>query len=503
MHNTGPRSSSRFSFISGLIEKVRGGIELLKDGYKIITQKEAFILGELTDRAAQSQDGYASTYIGLPFFKLASFHVFTGEHHLKEAVSYGEYQEAFPEKYDPRARQLFDPLKDFLGNESIINLNGPEVPMERKVIKDHLTMYKALDASKEVFSKIAANWSQTQSINHQICLACTQVIATAWLHCKDIPEELIPLLKKAEHAVFNRDKVSNSDFEKLKRDFQALNDAYMDANEPKILSEDSYLKHMLETGKAKHLKELNGLFALVVEGNITTVLTCAILELASNKELQSQLREELKSVDLKDLDSINGFAKIKSLKQLHNIYIESLRTFAPAPPLVRYASKAGRIGDKEISARSYLFMPLRSIMHDHKKWENPEHFNPQRHENTPHKINFYPLTPFSTGPRVCPASFGFTEALFKTALVILFKNNELSLTSHASVEQIPVKTKEPRLKQSYFGKLEKNEPSARAIPVTPYHAVLIRGENELRSFLQSPSVVSDMTNDRRNVRYHF
>ncbi len=486
--------------MSGLIEKVCEGIELLKDGYKIITQKEGFILGELTDRADQSEDGYASTYIGLPFFKLASFHVFTGERYLKEAVSYGEYQEGFPEKFDPRARQLFEPLKDFLGNESIINLNGPEVPMERKAIKDHLTMAKALDASKEVFMRIAANWSQNQSINHQICLACTQVIASAWLHCKDIPRELVPLLKKAEHAVFNRDKISNSDFDKLKRDFQTLNDAYMDANEAKILSEDSYLKHMLETRKAKHLKDLKGLYALVVEGNITTVMTCAILEIASNKELQRQLREELKSVDIKDLDSLNGFAKIKSLKLLNNIYLESLRAFSPAPPLVRYASKAGKIGGKDIAARSYLFMPLRKIMHNSKKWENPEQFIPQRHENTLHRINFYPLTPFSTGPRVCPASFGFTEALFKTAMVILFKNNQLSLTSHAFVEQIPVNTKEPRLKQTYFGKLEKGTRGADVLPLTPAYDVQMRSNTDLVSI---PLPIPVPPNHQQDFRIRF
>lgn len=433
----------------------RNSIQLFSDGYKIITQQEKFILGELADRASQSEDGYASTYIGLPFLKLASFHVVTGEKYLKEAVSYGEYQENNPSAFDPKARSLFDPLKDFLGNTSIINMNGPGVAEERKAIKNYLTMNNALAASVEVFAGTANNWSDHKSINDQICFACTQVIASAWFNCKNIPEDIVPLLKKAEHYVFNRDKVSDRDFQRLKDQFRLLNDTYMKENEEAILSKDNYLKHMLQTRGVSHLKDLNGLFALVVEGNITTVLTCAVLQIATNKELQAQLKEELKTLGDVDISSSQGYEKVKRLKLLNNIYLESLRLFSPAPPLVRYASQQGKIADKKISARSYLFMPLRRVMYDPKKWDNPYQFDPTRHEHSTTRVNFYPLTPFSTGPRVCPASFGFAEALFKTALVSLFREKNLLLTSHDSIERIPVNAKEPRLRQEYFGKLTK------------------------------------------------
>ncbi|MBI2790687.1 MAG: cytochrome P450 [Gammaproteobacteria bacterium] len=433
----------------------RNSIQLFSDGYKIITQKENFILGELADRASQSEDGYASTYLGLPFLKLASFHVLTGEKYLKEGVSYGEYQESKPSAFDPKARSLFDPLKDFLGNTSIINMNGPEVSEERKAIKNYLTMSSALAASLEVFAETAQNWSSHKSINDQICFACTQVIASAWFNCKNIPEEIVPLLKKAERYVFNRDKVSDSKFKELKDEFRLLNDTYMKKNEEAILSKDNYLKHMLRTRGVSHLKDLNGLFALVVEGNITTVLTCAVLQIASNKQLQAQLKEELQTLEGINISSAEGYEKVKRLKILNNIYLESLRLFSPAPPLVRYASKQGKIADKKISARSYLFMPLRRVMYDPKKWDHPYEFDPTRHERSATRVNFYPLTPFSTGPRVCPASFGFAEALFKIALVSIFKGMILSLTSHDSIELIPVNAKEPRLRQEYFGKLTK------------------------------------------------
>jgi len=455
-----------FGFLSGvangITQSVNSGIQVITqtDAYKIITQREGFVLGELAERALNSNDGYASTYLGLPFLKLASFHVVTGQKYLKEATSFGEYDKKALEKFDPQSRSLFDPLKEFLGDASIINKNGPEVNDERRAIKHYLSTSKAAAVSRDVFADIVKNWSADKSINDQICYACTQVIATAWFNCKNIPEEIVPLLKKAEYYVFNRDKVSKADFNKLRDQLKALNDKYMQDHAAEILGTDNYLKYMFEERKAKNLADLNGLLGLVVEGNITTVLTCAILQIATQPELQKALREELKDFDMCELSSseggikVEGYAKLKKLKLLNNIYLEALRYFSPAPPLVRYASNAGKIADKDIPARSYLFMPLRQVMYDSKNWVNPQVFDPSRHEESRIGVNNYPLTPFSTGPRVCPASFGFAEALFKIALISIFKDQELRLTSHTQLEKIPVKTKEPRLRQDYFGELK-------------------------------------------------
>jgi hypothetical protein len=114
---------------------------------KIIRYQEGFILGELTDRALQSEMGYAQTYIGLPFAKIYNFVVLTNEQLVKEGAAYGEFSKEDPEHYDSKARSIFDPLKNFLGMESIINQNGPEVPVERAAIKSYLTANKGLEAS--------------------------------------------------------------------------------------------------------------------------------------------------------------------------------------------------------------------------------------------------------------------------------------------------------------------------------------------------------------------
>src|SRR5690606_18923841 len=143
---------------------------------------DKFFFQELADRAIASQQGYATTYLGLPFLHTLSYYaskylgtpsldifnffVFTGEQFVKEATSYGEYSENNPTKFDAKARSLFDPIKEFLGDPSIVNMNGPEVTEERRGIKNYLTAHNGQDATWEVTEKVLRNWSNDKSLNH-------------------------------------------------------------------------------------------------------------------------------------------------------------------------------------------------------------------------------------------------------------------------------------------------------------------------------------------------
>ncbi len=447
-------------------KKIAQGISYafnLDESYKIIRQQEGYFFDEFASRSIKDGKGYASTYLGLPFLRAYSFFVFTGDKFVKEAAAYGEFNKEHPSHYDPKARSLFEPVKEFLHDPAIVNMNGPEVAEERMGIKNYLSQGRAEAATWEVTDKLLRNWSNEKSLNHTICLLCTQVIAQGWFNLKDVPEELIPLLKTAEHYVFNRDKVSKVDFEKLREQIQTLNDKFLTSQKDNLSEKDSYLGFLkIHRGK-NSVTDLNALAALIVEGNITTVLTGAVLQLANNPDLQQRLRSELLSLDPAHMRTNEGYLQIKRLPLLHNIYLESLRYYSPSPPMARYASKAGNINGVHIPARSYIFIPLRQVLHDPNQWPNPSVFDPSRHQGSTRSLNQYPLTPFSTGPRVCPASFGFAEALFKVALVQLFRENQLNLTSHDSVEQIPVAIKEPRFKQAYFGRMSRaalrSEPS--------------------------------------------
>ncbi|MCS5711270.1 cytochrome P450 [Candidatus Berkiella aquae] len=495
---TGPKQllSSMIQTVLNPLRKIGTGLTYyMGDSGKIIRDGEKFMFTELADRAVASQQGHSSTYLGLPFLSLYHFHIFTGENFVKEAVSYGEYSEKFPGKFDAKARSLFDPVKEFLGDPAIVNMNGKEVKAERFGIKNNLSQARAVSAAANVFDRMLSNWAEEKSLNHIICYACTQIIAKAWYNLDEVPEELIPLLKTAEYYVFNRDKVSDQDFENLRQQIKDLNDRVISEQEENIRKGESYLTYLQEARGKKRLADLNALAGLVVEGNITTVVTGALLQIATNQELQNRLREEIKSINF-DIGSPEGYQKLKELPLLHQVYLETLRYYSPSPPMARYASKAGTINGVHIPARSYLFIPLRRVMHDPKQWSHPEIFDPSRHEAGSRRLNEFPLTPFSTGPRVCPASFGFAEAMFKIAIAKIIMNNELTLTSHADIETIPVETKEPRFKQTYFVKLnnlaQKAESQAE-VDLTPTQVLRMRGATSYSPNTSSSSTLENNT----------
>ncbi len=483
---------------------------LLGDAPAIIQQKDKFFFQELADRAMASQQGYASTYLGLPLLHTLSyyaskylgipsldvfnFYVFTGENFVKEATSYGEYVENNPRKFDAKARSLFEPIKDFLGDPAIVNMNGPEVTEERRGIKNYLTGNRGQSATWEVTQKLMQNWSNEKSINHMICLLCTQAIAQGWFNLKDVPEELVPLLKTAEHYVFNREEVSNEDFERLRKQIKELSDRVLTEQSANVSEDDSYIGFLKTHRHKAHVTDLNALAGLVVEGNITTIITGAVLQLASNRDLQNRLRQALQQLPRSTSTPNLDYAAIKNEPLLHQIYLETLRFYSPSPPLARYASKAGTINGVHIPARSYLFIPLRRVMHDPAQWPNPQTFDPSRHQGNSLQPNVYPLVPFSVGPRVCPASFGFAEAMFKIALVQIFRENELILTSHDSVEQIPVAIKEPRFKQTYFGQLRRLSQDNES-EFGPSRTLQYDARKSSKSH-KGPSLVGDRTVDR-------
>lgn len=435
---------------------------VLGDFGKLARYQEDFIFGELADRSVESKEGYSETYIGLPFLRAQSFFIFTGEKYLKAAAEFGEYIEDKPEDtdevkrknaahFDPEARSLFDPLKKFLGMKSIINMNGPEVKQERAAIMQSLSISRARKAAWDISDQQKQNWSDQKSLNTLLSSISVQIIAAAWFNIDTIPEELIPLLKKAEYYVFNRHKVSNADFEKLREQIEALNQVELKKQEAKITSGPSYLTYLKEDRSMDSLAKLNAFAALLVEGNITTVLMGAVLQLATNINLQERLRKEINAIAHIDLRSKEGYYAIKELPLLNQIYLESLRYYSPAAPIGRKSSRAGEVNGLYIPPRSYLFIPLRRIMHDPKLWTHPEQFDPSRFASGNLAVGQYPLKPYSDGLRKCPASYGFAEAAFKITLVNLFKDHELKLTSHAAIEHIPVATKEARFKQQYKG----------------------------------------------------
>lgn len=440
----------------------------LSDKEKIISTKGDFFFAELAERAEQSPEGYAHTYLEFPYlpFLKTHFFVFTGENLVREAITYGDHIPN-PLYFDANARIPFSPLEEFLEMRTLITQNGPEVRRERQVLKEFISAHEdTLKTVDNEFSSTVRNWSNAQSINESIQKPCVNIVAKIMFNINKLPQQIYPLIRKAEEVIFNYDNVDPETFYELKMLIKEMNIDYLNQHHRQIFSANSYLNY-LRNGN-NNFTHLNPLGGLIVEGNLTAALTGVVLQLATSPELQNKLRSELLSLNGLEINSVRHFTTLKNLKLLHYIYLETLRYFAPAGPIARYVSKPTTIGGINIPKGSYLFIPLRHLLYNPKIWSNPHQFDPMRHQQNPQSLNTFNFAPFGFGPRVCPASTGFIESIIKIALYRIFANRRLLLISPSTLEIIPSGAKQARLHDNYYGSLEvlKRPRRAMAVPKT-------------------------------------
>jgi cytochrome P450 len=96
---------------------------------------------------------------------------------------------------------------------------------------------------------------------------------------------------------------------------------------------------------------------------------------------------------------------------------ESMRIYPPVPMLSRQAIADITIGGHDIRAGTSIVMPIYAIHRHHKRWRDPDVFDPTRFapENEA-GISRYQYLPFGAGPRICiGASFSMTESVVMLA----------------------------------------------------------------------------------------
>lgn len=443
----------------------------LPDAIKIILYRDKFILNELTKRALTSKEGYVIATIPIPFYKI-QFLVATGEQVVKHAVQYGEPKKSDPDAFDPKARMPFDVLKKLIGTSTLVNENGRTVQAERKEIKSYIAneemipeIWKLMEAEFN-----AATDKNKVNIENFIQLAVTRVLAKIWFDIppEDIDADFAELLQQGEHVVFNSDAISKKAFEEIKQKIKSANDAIIEKNHDRIISGHSFIRWLVEDKKvAPTFEATNSLGGLIVVGNMVSLLTNAILKALTDNQVGEALGIAINEIG--SVESIkDNFEKLKANDYLHRFYLEALRLYARPGPIVRYASKAARLGAVEVGPRTFLFVPPRAILHDPKHWAHPEKFDPSRFKKPYPHVTKYPFIPFSTGPRSCLASQGFAEALFKIAMFMAFSKYKLSVSQKTQLEDIPTDKAEARLQRKYLVSFRdrdlRRSPRLRSVP---------------------------------------
>ncbi|KAL3273895.1 hypothetical protein HHI36_015319 [Cryptolaemus montrouzieri] len=185
------------------------------------------------------------------------------------------------------------------------------------------------------------------------------------------------------------------------------------------------------------------LFYLAGIDTIPTILSFMAYELAINPDIQRKLFEELNEHRLQN-DNVS-YDELSKFSYLDMVTSETLRKWPPTHITDRICTKPYTIEPKysdeipvKLEIGDIVWLPIWPIHRDHKYWENPEKFDPERFSlENKKKITPYSYIPFGVGPRNCIA-FRFAIMEIKIAFYHIITNFEIVPTNRSS---IPFKSK--------------------------------------------------------------
>ncbi|KAL7026322.1 hypothetical protein ACKWTF_013855 [Chironomus riparius] len=192
-------------------------------------------------------------------------------------------------------------------------------------------------------------------------------------------------------------------------------------------------------GQEIDLKELaSESFAFFGGGFETTssTITYCLYELSQNKDIQSQLRDEVDEV----FSNEGGltYDTLIDMKYLNMVISETLRKYPVIPMSLRRCTENYKIPNTllEIPKGTMVNIPALSYHHDPSYYPNPSAFDPERftEENIKMRPAFTYL-PFGEGQRIC-VGMRFAQMQVKIAIAKLISNFEFSTCEKT---EIPMK----------------------------------------------------------------
>ncbi|KAF2888244.1 hypothetical protein ILUMI_17929, partial [Ignelater luminosus] len=134
-----------------------------------------------------------------------------------------------------------------------------------------------------------------------------------------------------------------------------------------------------------------------------TTLTFCFYELASNTNIQEELRNEIREV-LGKYEGKLTYNAIMEMTYMDKCISETLRKYPPVPSIARICTEKYNIPDTNviIEKGTIVQIPVLGIHYDPEYYPNPDKFDPERFspENKSQRHQ-YSWLPFGEGPRVC------------------------------------------------------------------------------------------------------
>ncbi|KAF2895107.1 hypothetical protein ILUMI_11069 [Ignelater luminosus] len=166
----------------------------------------------------------------------------------------------------------------------------------------------------------------------------------------------------------------------------------------------------------------------------STTMTYCLFELASNKDIQQKVRDEINSVLAKHNNKIT-YEAISDMHYMTQVIEETLRKYPPVPHVTRKCVKNYQVPNTDvvIEEGTSVFISVLGLHRDPEFYPDPEKFDPDRFSNE-NKKNIHPFTymPFGEGPRICIGlRFGMMQT--KVGLTVLLKNFVFSVNRNTKV----------------------------------------------------------------------
>jgi len=145
--------------------------------------------------------------------------------------------------------------------------------------------------------------------------------------------------------------------------------------------------------------------------SISTAMCFGSHELAFNKDIQDELRKEIKHT-YKESNGKLTYEALMKMKYMDMVVSEIVRKWPPAVGIDRVCTKPYTIepvtpDEKPIPLKpgDVLWLPIQGIHRDPNNYPNPEKFDPERFsDENKDSINPYTYVPFGSGPRNCIGS---------------------------------------------------------------------------------------------------
>ncbi|KAL1458318.1 hypothetical protein WDU94_008479 [Cyamophila willieti] len=167
-----------------------------------------------------------------------------------------------------------------------------------------------------------------------------------------------------------------------------------------------------------HDELVSEIIAMLFAGMDTTKSTNTIIliMLALHPKIQQEVYDEIQAVMDNNLNLAPTYEQLHKLHVLTRVIKETMRLFPAAPQIGREAEQEFQVDGFTIPKGAAMWFAIFGIHRDHRYWENPDRFDPNRFLPSERKTRI-PNTymPFSTGSRNC---IGFRYAMLQMKAMI-------------------------------------------------------------------------------------